>query len=110
LRERRNIPVKSFRLSQEQIEMYNRVLDKLRLGGENESERFRNLIEFLDSYVDPEPQSTLRYIEGERTEDPSRLDLFDLVIGSLIEHEKRLDRIVTSIEKVNPVQVSLREP
>ena len=94
--ERVIIPVKSFRLSEKKIESYNEVLTKLRIDGNNESEKFRNLIDFLNDYFELEPTST-PIIEDDPVDVP-KLDVLELVLSALRTHEKKLNEIVERFE------------
>jgi len=79
--------------------MYEDILRRLGIIGETESDRFRSLIEFLYDYVEVNPP--LQVVRKVRSDlnDQSRLDVLDLVIQSLREHEVNLDKIATRLEK-----------
>lgn len=79
--------------------MYEDILKRLGIEGDTESDKFRSLIEFLYDYVEVNPPlSVERKVESDLN-DSSRLDVLDLVIQSLKEHEVNLDRIATKLEK-----------
>lgn len=79
--------------------MYDDILKRLGIEGENESDKFRSLIEFLFDYVEINPQVTSEPKIEKDFGDNSRLDVLDLVIQSLKEHEANLDKIAIKLEK-----------
>lgn len=105
LAERSAIPVKSFRVSQRHATAYDRVLARLRIEGSNESEKFRNLVDFLDDYFESEPHVLPEQIIVEEPAQLPRLEVFDLILTALKEHERSLGGIVERFEKAPPEQV-----
>jgi len=103
--ERSAIPVKSFRVTQRHETAYDRVLAKLRIEGGNESEKFRNLVDFLDDYFESEPHVLPEQIIVEDPAQLPRLEVFDLILSALKEHERNLSGIVERFENVPPEQV-----
>jgi hypothetical protein len=79
--------------------MYEDILKRLGIEGETESDKFRSLIECLYDYVDVNPRLPVETKVRSDSGDQSRLDVLDLVIQSLREHEANLDRIATKLEK-----------
>jgi hypothetical protein len=103
--ERLAIPVKSFRLTQRYVKAYDSVLAKLRIDGANESEKFRNLLDFLDDYFESEPRILPEQVIVEEPSQFPRLEVFDLILTALKEHEKSLSGIVERFEKPPAEQV-----
>jgi len=99
------IPVKSFRLTAEQTEMYDSILKKLGIEGDNESDKFRSLIEYMYDYVDANPATNEPRSEltDKFSGDRSRLDVLDLIIHSLKEHEVNLDKLVSRLERPSSI-------
>jgi hypothetical protein len=79
--------------------MYDNILKRLGIEGENESDRFRSLIEFLFDYVDDNPIVPAETRIERSSGDSSRLDVLDLLIQSLREHESNLDKIAAKLER-----------
>ena len=82
--------------------MYDDILKRLGIDGETDSDKFRNLIEFMYDYVEVNPPPT---IQVERKSEPdmgdrSRIDVLDLIIQSLKDHETNLDRVASKLEKM----------
>jgi hypothetical protein len=82
--------------------MYDGILKRLGIDGETDSDKFRNLIEFMYDYVEVNPPPT---IQVERKSEPdmgdrSRIDVLDLIIQSLKDHETNLDRVASKLEKM----------
>jgi hypothetical protein len=82
--------------------MYDDVLKRLGIDGETDSDRFRSLIEFMYDYVEVSPPPT---VQVERKSEPdtgdrSRIDVLDLIIQSLKDHEAGLDRVASRLEKM----------
>ena len=100
------MPVKSFRLSQEQVETYAAILKRLGIEGENESDKFRTLIEFLFDYVEVNPIIPVEPKIERNSGDSSRLDVLDIVIQSLRDHEANLDKIATKLERSVTPEIS----
>ena len=98
------MPVKSFRLSKEQSDAYDKVLDKLDIEGDSESEKFRNLITFLTNYFESEPMLPMSFEDNEPSKslNPTRVDLFELLMRALREHENSLELLVKRLEKAQP--------
>ena len=80
--------------------MYENILKKVGIEGETESDKFRSLIEFMYDYVDvnPPPIQVERKVEGNQV-DQSRLDVLDLMMRSIRDHEVRLDRVASRLEE-----------
>ncbi len=106
LAERLPLSVKSFRLTQRHLKAYDNVLAKLRIEGANESEKFRNLLDFLDDYFEFEPHFLPEQIIVEEPSQLPRLEVFDLLLKALKEHEMSLSGIVERFEKAPVEQVS----
>lgn len=86
--------------------MYDDILRRLGIEGDNESDKFRSLIEFLYDYIDVNPATSesRNELKIERfSEDRSRLDVLDLIIHSLKEHEVNLDRIISKLDRTSPI-------
>ncbi len=86
--------------------MYDDILRRLGIEGDNESDKFRSLIEFLFDYIDVNPATNEQRNElaAEKfSGDSSRLDVLDLIIHSLKEHEVNLDRLISKLEKPSPI-------
>ena len=82
--------------------MYDDVLKRLGIDGETDSDRFRSLIEFMYDYVEVNPPPTIqveRKLEVDAL-DRSRIDVLDLIIQSLKDHETTLDRVASKLEKM----------
>jgi hypothetical protein len=105
LAERVGIPVKSFRLTQRHAKAYDGVLAKLRIEGSNESEKFRNLVDFLDDYFESESHVLPEQIIIEEPSQLPRLEVFDLILTALKEHERSLSGLVERFEKAPAEQV-----
>lgn len=75
-------------------------MTKLGVDGENESEKFRNFIEFLSDYFETEPWTMVQdlFSKDEQNNAP-KLEAFDFILKALKEHERRLDSIAEKIEK-----------
>ncbi len=86
--------------------MYDAILKRLGIEGENESDRFRILIEFLFDYVEVNPIIPAEPKIERDSGDSSRLDVLDLVIQSLREHEANLDKIATKLERSATPEIS----
>ena len=88
----------SFRLSEEKIEKYIKILHTLRIDGDNQSDRFRNLIEYLYDYFDngvlPSPEPFPLQLE----DTSQKVDTADLIITALSQHEKTLNKIIERLE------------
>lgn len=98
--------IMSFRLSEERIEKYNKILAKLRIDGDTASDRFRNLIDYLYEYfedINPPFQTAPDFESGSTSE---RINVLDLVINALIQHEKNLDGITQRLERVSKVEMA----
>lgn len=101
------VAIKSFRLSEERIEKYNKILEKLRIDGETESDRFRNLIDYLYDYMEDLTlpfQEPLDFSSGSTSQ---RMDVLDLIINVLSQHERNLDKIVRRLERVDKTRASV---
>ena len=86
--------------------MYDDILRRLGIEGDNESDKFRSLIEFLFDYIDVNPATNEQRNEPATDKfsgDSSRLDVLDLIIHSLKEHEVNLDRLISKLEKPSPI-------
>jgi len=86
--------------------MYDDILRRLGIEGDNESDKFRSLIEFLYDYIDVNPATNeprSEPITEKLSGDRSRLDVLDLIIHSLKEHEVNLDRIISKLERPSPI-------
>jgi hypothetical protein len=88
--------------------MYVDLLKRLGIEGETESDKFRSLIEFLYDYVDKNPLLPIQLETKVRSDsnDQSRLDVLDLIIRRLREHESNLDKIATKLEKTAVPSIS----
>jgi len=86
--------------------MYGDVLKRLGIEGENESDKFRSLIEFLYDYVEVSPSAPVEPRVEKDANDRSRLDVLDLIIQSLKEHEGVLDKIADRLEKATIPSIS----
>jgi len=86
--------------------MYSDILKRLGIEGETESDKFRSLIEFLYDYVEVNPPLSSETKVRSGSSDQSRLDVLDLIIQSLREHEANLDRIATKLEKTTAPSIS----
>ena len=81
--------------------MYDDVLKRLGIDGETDSDRFRSLIEFMYDYVEVNPPPTIQVERKSETDaDRSRIDVLDLIIQSLKDHEVTLDRVASKLEKM----------
>jgi len=99
--------VKSFRLPDEKIEKYNKILEKLRIDGETESDRFRNLIDYLYDYFENGSPAFEETPEPGSANASQKMDALDLVINVLMRHERNLDKIVTRLERVEKPSVPI---
>lgn len=105
------IEIKSFRLSEERIEKYNKILVQLGVNGVTESDKFRNLIDYLfDHFFESanpiEPSiSDGKVVNEHSSYDVQKIDVLDLIINVLREHERKLDTLVSRLEKAESITV-----
>jgi hypothetical protein len=99
--------IKSFRLSEERVEKYNEILANLRIDGETESDRFRNLIDYLYDYFSDmkHPFNEMPDFGGSSVS--QRMDFLDLLMDALSQHERKLDGIARRFEKTEKAKLQL---
>lgn len=88
----------SFRLSNKKIEKYNKILRILRIDGDNQSDRFRNLIEYLSDYFENGVLPIQEPFNLTPEDTSERVTTADLIITALSQHEQNLDKIVERLE------------
>jgi hypothetical protein len=88
----------SFRLSNDKIEKYNKILRTLRIDGDNQSDRFRNLIEYLSEYFENGAFPIQEPFDLGIEATSQKVTTTDLIITALSHHEKNLDKIVERLE------------
>jgi hypothetical protein len=86
--------------------MYENILKRIGIEGDNESDKFRSLVEFLFDYFEVNPVVPVEARVEKLSDERSRLDVLDLVIKSLKDHEANLDRVAARLEKATVSSMS----
>jgi len=87
---------------------------QLGINGVTESDKFRNLIDYLYNHFFESANPTEPFFsEGQVVNphspyDAQKIDVLDLVINVLREHEKKLDSLVSRLEKAESIRIQAK--
>jgi len=101
-------------LTDEKIEKYNKILVQLSINGVTESDKFRNLIDYLYNHFFESANPIEPFIPKGQAVNPhspydaQKIDVLDLIINVLKGHEKKLDSLISRLEKAESIRIQAK--